>query len=48
MIQLDFKKQNGLIPCVVQNAETKQVYQHHRNYRNGTGNHDDHDNHRGR
>ena len=25
MIQLDFKKQNGLIPCVVQNVETKQV-----------------------
>lgn len=25
MIQLDFKKQNGLIPCVVQDAETKQV-----------------------
>ena len=25
MIQLDFKKQNGLIPCVVQYVETKQV-----------------------
>lgn len=25
MIQLDFKKQNGLIPCVVQDVETKQV-----------------------
>ena len=25
MIQLDFKKQNGLIPCIVQDVETKKV-----------------------
>lgn len=25
MIQLDFTKQNGLIPCIVQDVETKQV-----------------------
>lgn len=25
MMQLDFKKQNGLIPCIVQDVNTKKV-----------------------
>ena len=25
MMQLDFKKQNGLIPCIVQDVDTKKV-----------------------